>query len=438
MPPQVTLIASPFLSSSTARFFMHHFGTQTAPVLFPLAPQAFTQRLVSAALHTPHLLHALLASACSHHARLVAAGAGSNAPSHPSSGSRTSIPEAALKFTYLAVAGLRAAMADPGQVAQAETAMTAMALCTNDVCDGIDAGDAGDGSRNRRWWRVHLSGVRELLNALILREKEEAHGKRGSSATVVDDSFAGFLARWFATMDTVARVSGFERAEDPDGGGDSGCWALVEEVGAGERHCGMVDEFCGYKLELMPIMVRIGRLARSTQREEMVSSFHERGDAANHCLSQEARQIEADILSLAQGSDQENGSHGEQKARELRSTNMAFFHASLLHLHRRVMCLPKDHAKVREDISNILSAVNDIPWSSTANILALWPIFSAGCETDEIREQEIINSRMLSMQMLGMGNYTRARQVLLDYWSSSSPLRWDIYLQKSGLDLVLF
>ncbi|KAB2577387.1 hypothetical protein DBV05_g3880 [Lasiodiplodia theobromae] len=420
---------------------MHHFGTQTAPVLFPLAPQAFTQRLVSAALHTPHLLHALLASACSHHARLVAAGAGSNASSHPSSGSRTAVPEAALKFTYLAVAGLRAAMADPGRVARAETAMTAMALCTNDVCDGIDAGAAGDGSRTRRWWRVHLSGVRELLNALILREREEARGKRGSSATVVDDSFAGFLARWFATMDTVARVSGFEGAEDPD---DSGCWALVEEMGAGERHYGMVDEFCGYRMELMPIMVRIGRLARSTQREEMVPSVYadgdvgEQGDAANHCLSQEARQIEADILSLAHSSNHENGSHGEQKARELRSTNMAFFHASLLHLHRRVTCLPKDHAKVREDISNILSAVNDIPRSSTANILVLWPIFSAGCETDEIWEQEIINSRMLNMQILGMGNYTRARQVLLDYWSSSSPLRWDIYLQKSGLDLVLF
>ncbi|KAF4304845.1 hypothetical protein GTA08_BOTSDO14212 [Botryosphaeria dothidea] len=54
---------------------------------------------------------------------------------------------AVLALTNRAVAGLHAAVARPDEVLRVETAMTAMALCTNDVCDGGDA----------RQWRVHLA-----------------------------------------------------------------------------------------------------------------------------------------------------------------------------------------------------------------------------------------------------------------------------------------
>ncbi|KAF4304846.1 hypothetical protein GTA08_BOTSDO14209 [Botryosphaeria dothidea] len=142
LPQPLTPLPSPLLSSRTARFLLHHFGTQTAPVLFPLAPPAFGRRRRPA----------------------------------PCSRSRT-----------------------------ARTAMTAMALCTNDVCDGGDA----------RQWRVHLAGVKALLDTFA----EEERRKRGAG---VVDPFAEYLAKWFAAMDTVARVSGL---------GERGIGSLKEGTG---------------------------------------------------------------------------------------------------------------------------------------------------------------------------------------------------------------
>jgi hypothetical protein len=72
------------------------------------------------------------------------------------------------------------------------------------------------------------------------------------------------------------------------------------------------------------------------------------------------------------------------------------------------------------------------------NILILWPIFSAGCEIEENEERNMILARMGNMQKLGMGNFTRSREVLRKYWVSGSQLPWDIYLARLGLELVLF
>ncbi|KAF4304848.1 hypothetical protein GTA08_BOTSDO14208 [Botryosphaeria dothidea] len=132
---------------------------------------------------------------------------------------------AVLALTNRAVAGLHAAVARPDEVLRVETAMTAMALCTNDVCDGGDA----------RQWRVHLAGVKALLDTL--RRRSGGRGGRG-----VVDPFAEYLAKWFAAMDTVARVSGL--GERGIGSFEGGYWALLESETCEED---AVDEFWGRK-----------------------------------------------------------------------------------------------------------------------------------------------------------------------------------------------
>lgn len=330
---------------------------------------------------------------------------------------------AVLALTNRAVAGLHAAVARPDEVLRVETAMTAMALCTNDVCDGGDA----------RQWRVHLAGVKALLDTFA----EEERRKRGAG---VVDPFAEYLAKWFAAMDTVARVSGL--GERGIGSFEGGYWALLESETCEED---AVDEFCGYSLKLMPVLARIGELA-TLRRTQGVGNPREGGPemqwpANIDCsISAQAEELECKALSILKCAPLRYISNYQepQRTRELQSTNLPFVNAALLHLHRRVMSLPKHHAKVREDITGILAAIDSIPISSTANILALWPVFSAGCETDDAQERDVINRRMLHMQTLGMGNYKRARAALLDYWSSNSPLCWDLYFKNSGFDLVLF
>ncbi|PWY74324.1 hypothetical protein BO70DRAFT_388967 [Aspergillus heteromorphus CBS 117.55] len=364
---QPTLTPSPYLSSTESKFFMHILATQTAPVFFPAAPKLFLDGLISSALDTPHLLAALLASACSHHGRLVG-------------GDTQRSRMACLKFTNRAISGLGAALMEPEQMLRPETAMTAMTLCTNDVCNG-----------NMQVWRTHLTGVMRLLTALV----EQSNTR---------DPLTTCLVKWFTAMDVLAGMSGSA------GPSDHGLLNPFPQTGHSQ-----VDDICGYSLSLVPALTRIGHLARRTQAPSL------------------------DILLEAQHhSPNTADTHGPTLALELQHTHLAFVHCALLHLHRRVQHLPRHHPTVRADLLHILTAIQNIRPFSQTNILILWPVFSAGCETTEPSERRLIHARMTNMRRLGMGNFTRARDMLEAFWAAESALPWDLYFIQQGVELVLF
>jgi hypothetical protein len=362
---------------------MHIFSTETAPRLFPAAPPLFLQRMIASSLETPHLLYALLASACSHHSRLVK-------DTGPSS------KVSCLKFTNLSISSLRSALTDKNATLTAEAVTTAMALCTNDVCNG-----------NMQTWRTHLGGVMRLL-AIFL----DSQGKLR-----IDDHYIQCLVKWFTTMDVIAGLSGL-----------SGTGVLSSGNGLLDRRFELlnrqIDDICGYSLKLVPLLARLSDMVQTQNR----SVF-----GMQHKVVVESHTLELDILSLVECSVPENSHH-----LGLQSTHLAFVHSALLHLHRRVQMLPKNHDLVKTDLLNIIDAVKQIAPFSAANILILWPVFSAGCETDDAEERAFIDTRMGDMQSHGLGNFTRARELLRKFWASETPLPWDSYFANLGLELVLF
>ncbi|RAL14859.1 transcription factor domain-containing protein [Aspergillus homomorphus CBS 101889] len=352
---------------------MHIFGTETAPRLFPAAPDLFLQRMISASLETPHLLYALLAVACSHHSRLV---------QDTSSSSKMSC----LKFTNLAISSLRFTISGCSEKLSTETVATAMALCTNDVCNG-----------NMHVWRTHLGGVRQLLNAFLLREKP----------CWVQDSYIQSLVKWFMTLDLIAGLSG---------------------------HHGHIDDVCGYSLELVPCLTQLSRLV---YQQHIIAGIQD--EISQRTVSQDTNYLEDKIRLLLGSSISDTTLRSKKElALELQYTHCAFVHAALLHLHRRVQKLPISHPKVRADVTGIIHAIVNIRPFSAANILILWPVFSAGCETAIHNERAVIQDRMANMQSLGMGNFTRARELLNRFWTSETSLPWDAYFAQLGLELVLF
>ncbi|KAL2810070.1 fungal-specific transcription factor domain-containing protein [Aspergillus granulosus] len=372
--------SSSFMSRIQEKMSIQAIVSETT-VVFPLASRNFLDQLLSSAMETPHLLFALLASSDSHARRRLAS-------SRPD--------DMALSYTNNAISGLRAALADERNAnTSVEMAMTAMALCTNDVCNG-----------NLELFRVHLAGVSGMLTSGLLERKK--------------DPFATYLFKWFAALDVSAGLSLVHKSTLLSGELYQSCRAaLAASVEEG------VDDICGYSLELLPILAEVGELARERYTHPEQRSLCERGAA-----------IEARIAALS-GAEYHHGQLNE-KHNELRTTHTAFMHTALLHLHRRVYLLPKMHPTVRNNVWNILDTVRSVRSASTANILLLWPIFSAGCETDEKGERELIDERMSIMQDIGMGNFTRARNILKRFWASSTELRWDLWLAEEGIDLVLF
>lgn len=311
----------------------------------------------------------------------------------------------------MAISSLRETLQDADQSLNAETITTAMALCTNDVCNG-----------NMHVWRTHLRGVLRLLAACLKHQRE---------SYAVDDPFLLSLAKWFKTMDIIAALSGLDGQciHDPE---DE---PLDKGSILGNDY---IDDICGYSLDLIPHMARISQLVRLRGLGHITADTS-MADMASPRMIAEAESLETRISSLVDRPV--SGAvlrEGESFATELRSTHLAFVHSVLLHLHRRVQLLPTHHDKVRTDIKNILDAICNINPTSTANILILWPIFSAGCETTVPSERDMIRERMGIMQSFGMGNFTRTRDLLELFWESGSELQWDTYFAQLGLELVLF
>ncbi|KAJ5689579.1 hypothetical protein N7462_003971 [Penicillium macrosclerotiorum] len=385
---QPTLYLSPLLSTTESRFFMYMFSTETATRLFPAAPKLFLQRMISGALERPHLFYALLAAACGHHSRLV------QQDTNPRS------KMIGLKYTTLAISHLRAALTDPDEMLEPETLTTAMALCTNDVCNG-----------NMNIWSVHLDGVIRLLTAFLENQK----------ATSKHDPFAQCLVKWCITMDVLAGFSRLRTVQD----------GLFAQFSTGSTET--IDDISGFSLRLAPLLAQMPHLA---QRHHLLTTGE---PYILEEISPEAEILEAKISSLLDASVSEKTlSHMGELSSELRSTHLAFVHAALLYLHRRIQSLPRNHFKVRSDITNIIHSCQQIGETSSANILILWPIFTAGCETEIISEREYIQSRMKKMQDLGMGNYTRARESLYTFWASETSLPWDAHFSHIGKEVVLF
>ena len=86
----------------------------------------------------------------------------------------------------------------------------------------------------------------------------------------------------------------------------------------------------------------------------------------------------------------------------------------------------------------ILETSEKLPADSTASILILWPIFSAGCETDDPEQRRKIEERMRMMGRFGMGNLDKARKAMKAYWDAGAEGRWDLFLEERGWDIVLF
>lgn len=404
MAAQIPLFILPtnVKSSPEVNFFLHHYYTHTSSVIFPLSlgSNPLREVLLQAALGTPHLLHALLASAANHYGQLR--------------GPITEMTSRAIaKFTHTAILGLRQGMMDPNEVCKIETVSTALALCTSDVISG-----------NMSSWRFHLSGIHKL----ILSAQEIG------VASPVDPAWM-FLVKWYETLDMFAGISGLRKSIVHHGKHRS------------TTNVGYIDEFVGFSLELMPLLVRIGRMARRQQKRKDALRVGEDSDDESLrrqlCgdMGHEVRRIESHIYAILDRKAHPplfENAQCKAMAQDMELTHQAFIYASLLHLYRRVADLPKEHVKPAYAVYQIVDTVQRLPPGSVANILILWPVFTAGCETDNLVQRNFIKERMRSIEAFGMGNVSSAIDAMTAYWNSGTNERWDIFLDRQGDDIVLF
>ncbi|KAJ5160236.1 uncharacterized protein N7482_007240 [Penicillium canariense] len=410
IPQTISTTASPIISSSETRFFLHHYINNTAGVIFPLSLKAnpLSEALLQSAMNSSHLLYAFLACASSHYISLRGDPTGE-------------MTKSVTKFTNAALNGLRLAMIDPNQAGKLSTLTTALALCTSDVISG-----------GLNTWRIHLSGASNLIASVF-----ELQSNDDSVST--QDPTKLFLIKWFALLDIFAGVGGLRKSSNA-----GSYWSLPTSNDTG----GYIDEWTGYSLELIPIMAEIGKMARIQRKRSKVISLDDDG-SEDEAASEQSRmetvediqRVESQIYALYDRTthpDLDSNPATKTTAQEMRHIHRIFLHTNLLHLYRRVQGLPKEHPKPAHAIHMVIELLLKIRSTSMANILCLWPVFTVGCETEDEFQRQIIKDRLANMEAFGMGNVQSARKAMAEYWECGAKERWDIWLEDRGFDLSLF
>jgi hypothetical protein len=355
------------------------------------------------ALHpsATHLLSALLASSAAHRA-----------------GQRGEQPPKYLISNLLqtTLEGLRKALDDPAEAIQDTTLATAIALSSYNII-----------SSDVSHWRMHLDGAREII----------LHRRRTETGPSREVSVRSFLFKWFAYLDVIAGASGLTLKEH----NYESAVELIEDVTETKLHNvwepAKVDTFTGFTQRLLPLLLRIGKLAhqkRVAARMGIDLLQDPEFDFHVHCLELDLDSAEFEfdhiVIPTAEHIDPE-------LEMQLRACNEAFHASARIHIQRRLRDLTAE--QVHPTVKHVFEAIKKVPKGSGPEICLLYPLFSAGVEaTGELRV--LAEERMLAMEKIGIGNVMRAKKVMLATWEQSDihgSVNWEDVMEEMGWDLSL-
>ncbi|CAC9889295.1 unnamed protein product [Aureobasidium pullulans] len=228
-------------------------------------------------------------------------------------------------------------------------------------------------------WQQHLSIARQII---ISRGGLKDKGDNG-------DPFVNFLARWFAYLDVIGSLSGFRNEAPLDD-----CYMSFDhdDDHSDDAYGFTIDCFFGFTNCCISLLARVARLARQcgAQRidEEGNIDIHwqpgseilEQAESLKEELSHSRHHIQRGCRHSNTGTE-EDQTHSERTRLELQemvSVNESFHLAGLIHLHRRVFCLPSSSPVIQENVKLVLKALSGVRRGGTAESSLLFPMFSAG------------------------------------------------------------
>jgi hypothetical protein len=311
-------------------------------------------------------------------------------------------------------------MNDPKEAPNFSTICTVLFLCTNEVMAG-----------NTMAMRTHLHGAENLLSLSLGKSRHEA-------VTDLDDKKL-FLIRWFAVVDIFASIMSLDKTTSSDGQ----FWSIGAPTNTSSPQ--YIDEFVGFSLELMPVLARIGRMARLQRRRKVLGSslgsgYAEMADDLDMLLADNILLTEQQLSLLFTRASSPSLSHTQDPVLvdEAVYVHQMFVHAALLHLYRRVQELPELDPKPAIALASMLDLLGRLRPESPANVLILWPLFTAGCEAEDPDLRDYIEACMNRIRNYGWGNADAALASLRAYWDEGNGERWDVFLERRGFDVVLF
>ncbi|TVY89642.1 hypothetical protein LAWI1_G003595 [Lachnellula willkommii] len=373
--------------------YFHHFLNHTAGCLIPhnCSSNPFRTILPRMAVQDDDLLCLLLAYSASHRARLLR---------QPEPATRIAL------WVQDIFPNLRRALDDPSETIPNTSLASAIMLASLEIVSPVAFGIAVP-------WQRHLATARQIIAA--------RGGPQGMRSAARGDKVASFLWSWFAYLDVLGSLSGV--TTNPA----SSSWVLDYE--ARDETDYEIDCIMGFTSRCVRLLSKIAELARVCDNQRIGPDLTIQPDwrPSDETVAR-AEKLETELVASRLHPAkpcthmQSSGEAAYQwDSLEMAATNEAFHWAGLVHLHRRILGKPSTHSDVQNAVREIHGALYKVRRGSSATACLLFPIFTAGCDTQDEKQRVDILERLKGVERFGMTQVHKARTLMERAWETGKP-----------------
>ena len=287
-------------------------------------------------------------------------------------------------------------------------------------------------------WQAHLGLARGIIRA-----------RGGPHSVSRKDPVMFFLTRWLAYLDVLGSLSS-RNTEEPLY--EANYWqssydstsakelSLTDDDGDDDDDY-TIDCLLGFTTRCVYILAQIASLARQVAPQRLNSQTGRINEdwSPSPEVRKKADRLKQD-LEKARNHEQRQCHHhspvlskatlthappllqdiNQKEAEEALATNEAFHWAGKVHLLRRVYNLPRSDPEVKQAVSEIMRKLHILRQLGSAEACSLFPIFTAGVETEDGLQRAEILARLKGSEGLGMCQVSRARKIMEECWNSGA------------------
>ncbi|GAB0146530.1 hypothetical protein EsHS_00006928 [Epichloe bromicola] len=261
-------------------------------------------------------------------------------------------------------------------------------------------------------WRVHIAHAKTLLLKRLNHANEEP--SRHSS-----NEGLWFIRSWLGYMDVMGSLMTGPRHDSVCK--PHACFAIPEPSEC-DGNPDEIDCMTGVSAKCARLLGRVAELSKQCQGErfglggQLLQGWSPQAAVAEQALAIERQLLESLRQSSRPCSHVRAGSIHMRDLAEMAAINEAFHWAGLIHLHRRILGSRADHPEVQAHVRNIVMCLDRLRVGAAAELRCLFPIFTAGCEAIDEKQQIRLLSKLMSAERSGMKQTYYARLLLERVW----------------------
>ncbi|KAK2733729.1 hypothetical protein FQN57_001956 [Myotisia sp. PD_48] len=375
--------------------YFHHFLNHTARILVPhdcfdnpfaTVLPANEQYLV--AIQDKNLMHLLLAYSASHRARLLGHAEPYTRIAQWTSG----------VFTLLCHA-----LNDPNKKLSDTTLATAIMLVSLKVISPTTF-------EVPVRWESHLKMAREIFLA-----RQQAQPDRAA------DQISSFLGRWLGYLDIFGGLS--SRVAEPPLV-EPAYWPLSTEQPGETTSCDKeyeIDCFSGITPRVCSLLARLGEFTHQCDNLHADPTAPPSWNASRIAMSR-AEQLLRDMdASSPYNTPGRRTHHSKPVEPSMAAIDEAYRLAGLIHLHRRVFGRSAADPLIKQLVDSLVDALNQISRGGQEEVCVLFPLFTAGCESQDQQQRVEIRNRVKDFEGVGMKQIRGARKLMQRSWEKGLP-----------------